>query len=122
VLRGSFWEDERAADREFEGQREREASEPDFEHGARVYGLPKGRVRDVLEAIANIEKYSARGRGAFGVDELLRSWFVRQLEISGEAVRAIPDGTRALAPWMPCGEWGDPEVRGIAQVDCDSLD
>jgi len=33
VLRGSFWEDERAADREFEGQREREASEPDFEHG-----------------------------------------------------------------------------------------
>lgn len=72
---------------------------------------PKERVRDVLEAIANIEKYAIRGRSAFEADELLQSWFVRQLEIIGEAVRAIPDGTRAMAPGVP---WA--QISGMRNV------
>jgi len=34
---------------------------------------PKERVRDILEAIANIEKYAVRGKAAFERDELLQS-------------------------------------------------
>jgi len=81
---------------------------------------PKERVRDVREAIANIEKYSVRGRGAFEADELLQSWFVRQLESIGEAVRAIPDGTRALAPLVPWAQIGGMRnvlVQGYFEID-----
>jgi uncharacterized protein with HEPN domain len=32
---------------------------------------PKERLRDILEAIANIERYAARGKQAFASDELI---------------------------------------------------
>ena len=46
---------------------------------------PKERLRDILDAIANIERYAARGRQAFEKDELIQSWFVRHRQIIGEA-------------------------------------
>ena len=33
---------------------------------------PKERLRDILEAIASIERYAARGRQAFESDELIQ--------------------------------------------------
>jgi uncharacterized protein with HEPN domain len=59
------------------------------------------RLRDILEAIGNIERYSSRGRGAFETDELIQSWFLRQLQIIGEAVRVIPSEIRDLSPEIP---------------------
>lgn len=60
---------------------------------------PKERLRDILDAIANIERYVARGRQAFESDELIQNWFVRHLQIIGEAARGLPqelrDGNRA---------------------------
>jgi uncharacterized protein with HEPN domain len=44
---------------------------------------PRERLRDVLEAIAAIERYLGRGKLAFENDELLQSWFVRNLQIIG---------------------------------------
>ena len=48
---------------------------------------PKERLRDILDGIANIERYAARGRRAFESDELVQNWFVRHLQIIGEAAR-----------------------------------
>lgn len=59
---------------------------------------PKERLRDMHEAIAAIERYLERGRAAFDKDELLQGWFVRNLQILGEAARALPEDVRALAP------------------------
>jgi len=62
---------------------------------------PRERLQDVLEAIANIERYSIRGREAFESDELIQNWFLRQLQIIGEATRALPQEVCALAPEIP---------------------
>lgn len=59
---------------------------------------PKEQLRDMLEAIAAIERYLHRGKTAFEQDELLQNWFVRNLQIIGEAARALPEEVRALAP------------------------
>ncbi len=62
---------------------------------------PEERLRDILEAIAAIERYQDRDRASFEQDELLQNWFLRHLQIIGEAARALPEGARALAPEIP---------------------
>jgi uncharacterized protein with HEPN domain len=62
---------------------------------------PKERLRDILEGIANIERYAIRGRQAFESDELIQNWFVRHLQIIGEAVRALPQEIRHREPDIP---------------------
>ena len=58
-------------------------------------------LRDVLEAIGHIQRYAVRGREVFDRDELIQSWFVRHLQIIGEAARALPEGIRDRAPDVP---------------------
>lgn len=41
---------------------------------------PKERLRDILDAIAAIERYRDREKADFEADELLQSWSVRHLE------------------------------------------
>jgi uncharacterized protein with HEPN domain len=65
---------------------------------------PKERLRDILDAIANIERYAARGRQAFEKDELIQSWFVRHLQIIGEAAYALPREVRDHEPEIPWTE------------------
>ena len=48
------------------------------------------RLRDILEAITAIERHANCSREAFERDELLQSWFLRHLQIIGEAARALP--------------------------------
>src|SRR5574337_1930729 len=62
---------------------------------------PSERVRDMLEAIAAIERHSGCCRKTFEEDELLQGWFVRHLQIVGEAAQGLPDEIRALAPDVP---------------------
>lgn len=38
---------------------------------------------------------------AFERDELLQVWFLRHLQIIGEAARALPEDVRVLAPEIP---------------------
>ena len=59
---------------------------------------PRERLRDILEAIAAIERHLPRDKNAFERDELLQGWFVRNLQIIGEAARPVPDKVRALVP------------------------
>jgi uncharacterized protein with HEPN domain len=65
----------------------------------------------MIEAIDRIERYAARGRDAFDSDELIQSWFVRHLQILGEAARALPDEIRQKAPGI---EWK--QITGMRHV------
>jgi uncharacterized protein with HEPN domain len=62
---------------------------------------PKERLQDILEAIAAIDRYRDRDRSAFEQDEMLQVWFVRHLQIIGEAARMLPEEIRNLAPEIP---------------------
>lgn len=65
---------------------------------------PKERLRDILDAIEHIRRYSGRGRADFDADELIQSWFVRHIQVIGEAARGLPEEIRALAPEVPWRE------------------
>ena len=54
-----------------------------------------------MTAISAIERYRDRDRATFEQDELLQSWFLRHLQIIGEASRGLPEDVRALAPEIP---------------------
>jgi uncharacterized protein with HEPN domain len=47
------------------------------------------RLRDILHAIGQIEKYVAAGEKAFREDEMLQVWFVHHIQIIGEASAKI---------------------------------
>ena len=72
---------------------------------------PRERLRDILEAIAAIERYRDRDKLAFASDELLQAWFLRHLQIIGEAARALPDDVRSMAPGVP---W--PRIIGMRNI------
>jgi len=62
-------------------------------------------VRDILEAIERIQRYTAAGRQSFEVSELVQAWVVHHLEIVGEAACRLSDEWRRGHPDVP--------VRGI---------
>ncbi|GIV81658.1 MAG: DUF86 domain-containing protein [Anaerolineae bacterium] len=83
---------------------------------------PKERLQDILDAIVAIERYSHRDRTAFEQDELLQVWFLRHLQIIGEAARALPDDVRALAPDIPWSKivgMRNVLVHGYFDIDTD---
>jgi uncharacterized protein with HEPN domain len=59
------------------------------------------RLHDILEAIELIEKYAAEGRAAFERNELIQIWFLRHLQIIGEASRALSEEIRESHPEIP---------------------
>ena len=72
---------------------------------------PKERLRDILEAIAAIERHLGSDKAAFERDELLQTWFLRHLQIIGEAARGLPPEIRARADYIP---W--PKIIGMRNV------
>ena len=83
---------------------------------------PEERLRDMLEANAAIERHLHRGKADFQHDELLQGWFVRNLQIIGEAARALPDDVRALAPeieWLRIIGMRNVLVHGYFDIDTD---
>jgi uncharacterized protein with HEPN domain len=80
------------------------------------------RLRDIVEAMAAIERHSNCEKRAFERDELLQTWFLRHLQIIGEAARAIPEDVRALAPevpWHQIAGMRNVLVHGYFEVDTD---
>ncbi len=83
---------------------------------------PRERLRDILEAIAAIERHLDRGKADFEQDELLQGWFVRHLQIIGEAARALPEEVRAAAPhieWSKIVGMRNVLVHGYFDIDAD---
>ena len=72
---------------------------------------PRERLQHTLEAIGNIDRYADRGKEAFEQDELLLSWLIRNLQIIGEAARALPLDVRDRAPAIP---W--PKIIGMRNI------
>lgn len=62
---------------------------------------PRERLQDILEAIERLERYVARGREAFEGDELIQNWFIRHLQIIGEAAQGLPKDLQRKAPQVP---------------------
>jgi uncharacterized protein with HEPN domain len=76
----------------------------------------------MLEAISRIEKYAARGRDAFELDELIQNWMVSHLQIIGEAARAmsLPLKTRHPdIPWRRIGAMRNILVHQYFGIDTD---
>ncbi len=69
------------------------------------------RLLDMLEAIGQIEKYSARGEEAFRADELIQNWMTGHIQIIGEAARALSEEFRDRYPLVP---WSD--IIGMRHV------
>lgn len=65
---------------------------------------PAERLRDILEAIERIEKYTPRGRQAFDSNELLQTHTVHFLQVIGEAAFKLPKDIRDRHPEVP---WDD---------------
>jgi len=83
---------------------------------------PVERLRDILEAIAAIERHLGSDRETFERDELLQGWFVRNLQIIGEAARSLPEDVRSLAPeieWTRIVGMRHVLVHGYFDVDVD---
>ena len=62
---------------------------------------PAERLRDIIEAIAAIERHLVADKASFELDELRQAWFLRNLQIIGEAARVLPPEVQALAPDVP---------------------
>ena len=56
---------------------------------------------DILEAVERIQRYASRGRAAFDDDELIQTWVVHNLQVIGEAARAITETTKSQRPEVP---------------------
>ena len=60
------------------------------------------RLQDILEAIAQVERYATRGRDAFDGDELVQTWIVHHLQIIGEAAGGLGSAFHSAhreVPW-----------------------
>jgi uncharacterized protein with HEPN domain len=50
---------------------------------------PKERLKDILEAIAKIERYATRGREVFEQEELIQTWVLYHIQLIGEAAAQL---------------------------------
>jgi uncharacterized protein with HEPN domain len=62
---------------------------------------PKERLKDILDAIAKIERYAARGREAFEQEELIQTWVLYHIQLIGEAVAQLGKGFHESYPEIP---------------------
>ncbi|MFN3928994.1 MAG: DUF86 domain-containing protein [Thermoflexus sp.] len=62
---------------------------------------PKEYLRDILDAIARIERYAVRGREVFEQDELIQVWIFHHLQIIGEAAARLSRDFHQAHPEVP---------------------
>jgi uncharacterized protein with HEPN domain len=77
-------------------------------------------LRDILDAIAVIERYLPASRDKFDNDEPLQSHLLRQLQIIGEAVSRISDATKskhANVPWRQIAGMRNVIIHAYFQID-----
>lgn len=62
---------------------------------------PKERLRDILDAIARIERHTTRGREVFEQDELIQVWVFHHIQIIGEAAANLGRDFHEAHPEVP---------------------
>jgi uncharacterized protein with HEPN domain len=55
-------------------------------------------LADMREAVDKILRYTMGGRAAFFADPMIQDAVIRNLEMTGEAVRTVPPSTRSAHP------------------------
>jgi uncharacterized protein with HEPN domain len=68
-------------------------------------------LQDIVDAIDRIERYVKHGRDRFERDELVQTWMVHNLQIIGEAARALSADLRDRHPEVP---W--PVIVGMRNI------
>jgi uncharacterized protein with HEPN domain len=63
---------------------------------------PQERVRDMLEAIASIERHTSCDKSTFEKEEVIQVWLVHHLRIIEEAAAQLSRDFRAAHPDVPC--------------------
>ncbi|HNX10265.1 MAG TPA: DUF86 domain-containing protein [Methanothrix sp.] len=84
----------------------------------------KEHLRDILDAIESIQRYSTRGREAFEHDELIQVWMVHHLQIIGEAAAQLGRDFHAMhseAPWPQIVAMRNILVHEYFGVDLDEV-
>ena len=79
---------------------------------------------DILEAIERIEKYTAQGREAFEVNELIQTWDVHHIQIIGEATRKLSQDLRihySEVPWTQIMAMRNILVHDYFRIDLDEV-
>jgi uncharacterized protein with HEPN domain len=79
-------------------------------------------LEDIREAILRVRGYTETGREAFFDSHIVQDAVVRNLEIIGEAARAIPEVTRQALPSVPWHElmgMRNRLIHGYHAVDLD---
>ncbi len=61
----------------------------------------KERLKDILEAIAKIERYAAQGREVFEQDELVQVWILHHIQLIGEAASQLGRAFHEAYPQLP---------------------
>jgi len=59
------------------------------------------RLLDILEAVANLEKYASRGYEEFSGNELIRIWIAYYLQVIGEAAASLSGEFRKAHSGVP---------------------
>jgi uncharacterized protein with HEPN domain len=80
------------------------------------------RLLDILEAIERIEKYATRGEEAFRLDELIQTWMVQNIQVIGEAARALSQDFRdqhSDIPWSSVIGMRHVMVHEYFEIDLD---
>jgi len=81
-------------------------------------------LKHILDAIADIETFTAEGRAGFMADRKTQSAVVRQLEIIGEAVKnlsATLTASESAVPWRQIAGTRDRLIHAYFNVDLDAV-
>jgi uncharacterized protein with HEPN domain len=62
---------------------------------------PKERLKDMLDAIAKIERYAARGQEAFEQEERIQTWILYPIQLIGEAAARLGKAFHEPHPEIP---------------------
>lgn len=62
------------------------------------------RLRDILEAIAQIDRYGIQGKESFKQEELVQVWVVYHLQVIGEVAGAVSESLTSVHGEVPWAE------------------
>jgi uncharacterized protein with HEPN domain len=82
------------------------------------------RLLDILEAIADIERYAEKGKEAFVEDELIQTWVIHHIQIIGEAASKLSPSLREnyqVIPWIDIISMRNFLVHNYFGIDLDEV-
>ena len=82
------------------------------------------RLRDMLEAIERLDKYTNQGKTVFEQKELIQTWVIYHLQIIGEAARTISQKFKAKhneIPWRDVSDLRNLIIHEYFRINLDII-